>query len=507
MTSSWTVRGNYLQGKFGDPAEVEDSILSVSPGDKEDCLGEFPTSVKDVDIAVEQAREAFKTWKRLSIEERSNYLRKYQDAIRSRVDEMAEALAREVGKPLWEATTEINAMVGKIEITLNEGMQDIAEKRIENILPGTEGLCRHRPLGVMAVIGPFNFPAHLPNGHIAPALAAGNTVIFKPSEKAPLTGQLMAECIDAAGFPPGVFSLLQGARAVAKHLVEHESVAGVLFTGSYDVGLAIKRATIEQAHKLLALEMGGKNSAIVCEDANIDLALYETIGGAFMTTGQRCSATSRIFVHESQFERFASRFEKIASQLQIGHPMENPFMGPLIDKNSVERVQSHAEMLMGDGFDVKLMPAPLSLAKEGNYIKPCVALAKKVYSSGEIAKSKSQMEEVFGPLVTIFPFSDLDATIDCVNTSEYGLVASVFTADRNAFEHCWHEVETGLVNWNKSTVGASSKLPFGGLRKSGNHFPTALYAGRYVTAPITSMCSPGEAKPEIKIPGMQWDEV
>ncbi len=505
-SSSWQTRGNFLNGTFCEPGEVEDSILSRSPADLNDCLGEFPTSVASVELAVEQARDAFRSWKRSSQAEREGYLRKYQEAIRKRTDEMTEVLAREVGKPLWEAWTEINAMAGKIDITLREGMADISELRIENILPGTEGLCRHRPLGVLAVIGPFNFPAHLPNGHIVPALAAGNTVIFKPSEKAPLTGQLIAECIADAEFPEGVFSLVQGARAVAKRLVEHEGVDGILFTGSYDVGLAIKRATLEQPGKLLALEMGGKNGAIVCADANIDLALYETIGGAFMTTGQRCSATSRIFVEKSIFEEFCDRFEAIAAKLDIGHPMENPFMGPVIDKESFRRVQSHGEQLISEGFDVSLMPSPVETSKKGYYLRPCVARAKKVISGAALRKYKTQEEELFGPAVTIFPYENLEQAIDSVNETDFGLVASVFTKNRLIFENCWHEINTGLLNWNKSTVGASSKLPFGGLGKSGNHFPTALYASRYVTAPIASMCTLGRDNPKITIPGMHWDK-
>lgn len=506
MSKSWPTKGNFLNGEFCEPSDIEDSILSISPADREDCLGEFPTSVASVELAVLQAHDAFKVWKRTSFSERASYLRKYQEVIRSRADEMAEALAREVGKPLWEAKTEINAMVGKVDVTLNEGMADISETKIENVLPGTEGLCRYRPLGVLAVIGPFNFPAHLPNGHIVPALAAGNTVIFKPSEKTPLTGQLLAECVAAAGFPKGVFSMVQGARAIAKRLVEHEAVAGVLFTGSYDVGLAIKRATIEQPGKLLALEMGGKNGAIICDDANLELALYETICGAFMTTGQRCSATSRIFVDERIFSQFCDRFAAIAKKLDIGHPLDNPFMGPLIDQASFERVQGYGEQLIGDGFDVVQMPTPLDKGKKGFYLQACVAQAKKVFTAKDLRQSKTQTEEVFGPAVTIFPFKELQTAIDCVNATDFGLVASVFTKDREVFENCWHELETGLVNWNKPTIGAASKLPFGGLKKSGNHFPTALHAGRYVTAPITSLCAPGIENPEIKIPGIHWDK-
>lgn len=506
MAKSWPVLGNYIAGSFSPPTELEDSILSISPADATDCLGEFPVSIADVDAAVDSSCKAFSSWKRLTAQERSAYLRKFQEVVRDRMDELAEALAREVGKPLWEAKTEIAAMIGKVDITLAEGAADLAELKIAEIQPNTDGLCRHRPLGVLAVVGPFNFPLHLPNGHIVPALAAGNTVIFKPSEKSPLTGQLLTECIAAAGFPAGVFSLVQGSRAVSKRLVEHRSVAGVLFTGSYDVGLAIKRATLDQPGKLLALEMGGKNSAIVCGDADIDLALYETVTGAFLTTGQRCSATSKIFVHDTLMERFLQRFRRIAGSLVIDHPLENPFMGPVIDSASAERIFSHGEQLRSDGFHVLQMPTPLERKHKGNYIQACVAHADSLWKPEKLAQTRTQAEEVFGPAVTIFPFSELDAAIDAANANEFGLVSSVFTKSRENFEQCWHDLQTGLVNWNKSTVGASSKLPFGGLKKSGNHFPTALYAGRYVTAPISSMCFAGKAPLPVSMPGLVWDE-
>ena len=269
---------------------------------------------------------------------RSNqFLTKFQELVVSRQEEFATLISREVGKPLWEARTEVKGVIGKVAISIKDGLQQVADQSIEEILPHTEGQMRYRPLGVMAVLGPFNFPAHLPNGHIIPALLSGNTVVFKPSEKTPAVGQFLVECFHHAGLPPGVLNLVQGGLEVSESLAKHIGVSGILFTGSYNAGKALKKATIDQPWKLLALEMGGKNSAIVWEDADMETALYETITGAYMTSGQRCSATGKILVHRKLFDEFVDRFVRLGNRLVVGHPMESVFMGPVIDLRAKEK--------------------------------------------------------------------------------------------------------------------------------------------------------------------------
>ncbi len=503
------VRGNFISGDFSIPAEVSGDFSLKSPADIEDVVGQFKYSFTDIDRAVSGAREAFKNWRKTSFEDRAAILKKYGEALKRREDELVEVIAREVGKPLWEAKTEVGAMINKISITLNESMKEIQGFTAAGILPDTTGVCTYRPLGVVAVIGPFNFPGHLPNGHIMPALATGNCVIFKPSEKTPLTGQLMAESLAEAGIPKGVFSLVQGEKEVGRRLCVHEGVDGILFTGSYEVGVRIKQDTLQQHWKLTALEMGGKNAAIVWDDASLEVALLECLVGAFITCGQRCSATSRAIVHRKWADEFVEKFHKRAKSFSINHPFKNPFMGPLIDQGSVDRYQKFQGIAQREGYELVMRGKSLDLEVEGNYVTPSIGYLKKSNLEA-VKKSVYQQTEMFAPNISIVGVDTFEEAITYANATQYGLVASVFTGSRETYEKFCDELETGLVNWNRSTVGASSKLPFGGTKKSGNHFPTALPSTRYCTYPVGILevekpAAPDAAKLATTYPGLLWE--
>lgn len=481
-----SILGDFINGHFSVPKTASGHWVAKSPADFEDELGRVVYSYQSVDDAVDAAAVAFQSWRKTSIAERSALLKKYQSAIKAREDELIKALAREVGKPLWECKTEVAAMVNKVDITLNESLKLVADFEVPAIMEGTLGACRYRPHGVMAVIGPFNFPGHLPNGHIVPALATGNTVVFKPSEKSPLVGQILAECFQQAGFPAGVFNLVQGEREVGRRLCVHEGVAGVLFTGSYEVGTRIKQDTLQQHWKILALEMGGKNPAIVWEDACFEYALNETLVGAYITAGQRCSATSRIIVASSLFQKFVDEFHKRSKAFSIGHPMENPFMGPLIEAGSVDRYMKFLGIASREGAEVVMRGKLLELEKKGNYVAPSICAIPKPTVEGT-RKSVYQQTELFAPNVVIMPAESVEEAVALANATQFGLVASIFSADHGVFAKCFEDLEFGLINWNKTTVGASSRLPFGGFKKSGNHFPTALSASLYCSSPVSSL--------------------
>ena len=500
---SFQAAGNYIQGEFRIPSAGTEVISSRSPADLKDHIGDFNTSVGHVNLAVESASNAFKKWKRLKVEDRINFLTKFQELVESRQEEFATLISREVGKPLWEARTEVKGVIGKVAISIKDGLQQVVDRSFEEILPHTEGQMRHRPLGVMAVLGPFNFPAHLPNGHIIPALLSGNTVVFKPSEKTPAVGQFLVECFHHAGLPPGVLNLVQGGLEVSESLAKHSGVSGILFTGSYNAGKALKKATIDQPWKLLALEMGGKNSAIVWEDADMETALYETITGAYMTSGQRCSATGKILVHRKLFDEFVDRFVRLGNRLVVGHPMESVFMGPVIDLQAKEKILQSVSQAVKNDFENPLKMTQPKLEYEGHYLSPAI-FTKERMNLEQVSNSSYLQEEIFGPETLILGVDSLDSAIDIANASPFGLVSSIFTSSAEIFEECWWELETGLVNWNKSTVGASSKLPFGGLKASGNHFPTALHASRYCNAAITSMKVCKAQGKGADLPGLIW---
>lgn len=323
-----------------------------------------------------------------------------------------------------------------------------------------------------------------------------------------MVGQIMAQCFRDAGFPSGVFNLLQGEKEVGRRLCVHEGIAGVLFTGSYEVGTRIKQDTLQQHWKLLALEMGGKNPALVWEDAQVENAVYETLMGAFLTTGQRCSATSRILVHQKVLNEFVDSFHERAKAFSIGYPLDNPFMGSLIDQGAVDRYMKFLGIAAREGCEVIMRGKSLELPVNGNYVTPSICLIPKG-SLEQTRKSVYQQTELFAPNVAIVGVSDLDDAIAQANATQYGLVTSVFTQNRAVYEKCLEELEMGLVNWNKSTVGASSRLPFGGVKKSGNHFPTALTAPLYCTVPVASLeiAEPSKSKETgTKTPGLNWNE-
>lgn len=500
-------RGSFIGGKFVRASELGDvngEWVSRSPADFSDELARVQYSYEGVDVAVGAARGAFYSWRKRPLAERADLLKKYQAAVKKREEDFIHVISREVGKPAWESKTEVAAMVNKVDITINESMKLVADFEIAKIMENTHGVCRHRPLGVMAVIGPFNFPGHLPNGHIMPALLTGNTVVFKPSEKAPMVGQLMAECFEEAGFPAGVFNLLQGQGELGRRLCVHEGVDGVLFTGSYEVGTRIKQDTLQQHWKLLALEMGGKNPTIVWDDVDLDLAIQETLVSAYVTAGQRCSATSRVLVHSKVLDRFIEQFHARAKAFSIGHPLDNPFMGPLIEQGSVDRYMKFLGIAAREGAELVMRGKALETKYQGNYVTPSVCWVKDS-SIEHTKKSVFQQTELFAPSVAILGVDSLELAIAQANATQYGLVASVFTSSRANFEKCVDDLEMGLVNWNKSTVGASSRLPFGGFKKSGNHFPTALTATRYCAMPVSSLevAEPKTASPTA-YPGLNW---
>lgn len=480
------VLGDYIGGEFHPPNDPTGEWAVKSPAASKDEIAKLKYSYIEVDRAVDAAKSAFRRWKKNSFNERAEFLKKYQTALKSREAAFIEIISREVGKPTWESKMEFQTMLNKIDVTLNESMRLISDIEVPDALPSVTGRAKYRPFGPMAVIGPFNFPGHLPNGHIVPALATGNTVIFKPSEKTPMTGQLMAECFHAAGFPAGVFNLLQGEKETGRRLCMHEGVAGVLFTGSYEVGTRIKQDTLQQHWKILALEMGGKNAAIVWEDADFDHAVYEVLFSAFVTAGQRCSSTSRVIVSDTIADKFVERLHKFAKTFKIGHPFENTFMGPLIDHQSTDRFLKFQPIAQRDGFELIMRGKILDTPYGGNYVTPSLCYMKNAKAEAA-RKSVYQQTELFAPNLAIQSVSTLDEAVALANATQYGLVTSVFSKSKKIFDSAFEELDCGLVNWNRGTVGASSKLPFGGTKKSGNHRPTALSSVFYCTYPVGSL--------------------
>jgi succinylglutamic semialdehyde dehydrogenase len=484
MTSAFSNRGNYINGSFKNPREIPSSVsgewVAKSPADFSDEIGKFQYSYASVDEAVRAARAAAQGWRETPQSARIALLEKVWASIAKRADEALTLLSRETGKPHWESRQEVAATLTLIDVTVREGLKGVED------FTSSDGVCRRRPIGVMAVIGPFNLPVQLPASHWVPALVTGNTVVFKPSEKAPAIAQLITECIAEAGFPKGVFNLVQGEREVGRRLSVHEAVDGVLFTGSYETGTRIKQDTLQQHWKLLALEMGGKNSSIVWEDADFDLAIHEALVGGYVTAGQRCTSTTRVIVHQSRFERFVDELHERAKKFPIGHPSENPFMGPLIEPSAVDRYMKFLGIAAREGCELVMRGKALELKQTGNYVTPTIAVVHDASLEGA-RKSVFQQTEFFSPALTILGVKDLEEAILLANTSQYGMVASVFTANRAIYDKCRENLQYGWINWNRATTRTSPTLPLLGLKKSGNHFATGVAAALYCTTPVSSL--------------------
>ena len=466
-------------------------LVSRSPADARQELGRFPMAdAAAVDRAVARTREAFPAWRDAGPLARAEICLRFRDLVRSRCDELAHLIAREVGKALWDARAEAALVPAKVDVTLAEGM-----RLVRPIEAGPGARTTFHPRGVLAVLGPFNFPAHLPNGHVVPALAMGNTVVWKPSELAPAVAAWIASAWKQAGLPPGVLELVYGAGETGRMLAVHPDVDGVLFTGSSAVGQALVRATLSQPGKLLALELGGKNGVLVLDDADLDLALAEIALSICATTGQRCSSASRIFVETSLFDRFSERLSGLLRGVRLGHPLEDGvFMGPLVSVRAHEKLAHYRELAREAGGEripcgETVLPPPYA---EPGLVRFARAAQTHPY----------QRDEIFGPEAALYPVDGLDHGIEALNDSDFGLVASVFTRDRARYERCIGRVRTGLLNWNRGTIGASGKLPFGGLRRSGNDRPAGLFSTLYCSVPQSHLEHAGGFDPKTLPPGM-----
>jgi succinylglutamic semialdehyde dehydrogenase len=471
------------------PARV--TRRSVSPADPGDEIGAFPvTDEAGVAAAVSRAREAYPVWRDAGLETRAAVLHRFRDMARERVAELAGLIAREVGKALWDARAEAALLAPKVDVTLGDGMRLVRDIEAAPGQRATWG-----PRGVLAVYGPFNFPAHLPNGHIVPALATGNSVVFKPSDLAPGVGDWMVRLWREAGLPDGVLEIVQGGPETGRALAAHPDVDGVLFTGSYAVGRAIREATLDQPHKILALELGGCNAMVVCADADLELAVAEAAISIAASTGQRCTCARRLFVERPVLEEFSERLCNVLAHLSVGPPLaEGVFMGPLVSHAAYEQVARYRALAGEAGGERLLLVEPA--------LPPPYVGAGLVRFDSTRQHHPYQRDEIFGPEAALYPVGDIDEAVAAVNDSDYGLVASVMTRDRAKYERCIGRVRTGLLNWNKATVGASGRLPFGGIARSGNDRPAGVSATVYCTIPQAHLESEAGFDPETLPPGM-----
>ena len=452
----------------------QSEIVSYQPATGEEL---WRGDICDVDKAVARARAAFPGWASRPVANRMEMVRRFANEVRAAADDFAELIARETGKPLWEAKTEVEAVINKVEISISAYMERTGQKKLDSALGGSAAL-RHKPHGVMAVLGPYNFPAHLPNGHIVPALIAGNTVLFKPSEKTPAVGAMLVECFHRAGIDRDVIQLVIGGPDEGKALVAHADVDGILFTGSAQAGIAINRKCATNPGKILALEMGGNNPIVVTKTPKVEDAALLIIRSAFTTAGQRCTAARRLIVTEEMYDATVEAVKNLTAKIIVDEPFAEPqpFMGCVIDNQAADQLTESFLYLLSNGG--KAIRHLRRLREDAPFVAPALIDTTAMEDRPDV--------ELFGPLLQIIKVPDLDSAIAEANNTRFGLSASLIGGAPEDFNHFWANIRAGIVNWNQPTNGASSKAPFGGLGLSGNHRPAAYYAADYCAYPVAS---------------------
>jgi succinylglutamic semialdehyde dehydrogenase len=453
---------------------TENILISTEPASGDEV---WRGPVSDVDAAVSTARRAWAAWAGRALTDRIGVLRTFSNIVKRDSEDLANLIAREAGKPLWEARTEVDAVVGKVDIAVQAYAERTGKKKFDSGINGSAAL-RHKPHGVMAVLGPYNFPAHLPNGHIVPALIAGNAVLFKPSEKTPAVGEALVAAFHSAGVPEDVIQCIIGGPEEGKALVAHPGIDGVLFTGSAQAGIAINRKLAANPGKIVALEMGGNNPIVVIDTPKLTDAATLILQSAFTSAGQRCTAARRLIVKESIYDALMAELVPMARKLMVGDPLgePQPFMGPVIDNDTADRLSESFVALMTGGGRVLLHMR--RTVPDLPFLSPGIIDVTDIPERPDI--------ELFGPLLQVIRVPDLDTGIAEANNTRYGLSASLIGGTPDDYGRFWANIRAGIINWNSPTNGASSSAPFGGIGLSGNHRPAAYYAADYCAYPVAS---------------------
>ena len=422
-----------------------DEFVSTNPASGEAVWKGNEATEEDVNLAVSSASEAFKSWSKLSFADRLAVLKKFRELLEEEKLEFAQLISSETGKPYWECQLEVGAMVGKLAHSVNAYAERCPSK---NAAAGdAQSVLRFRPIGVMAVYGPFNLPVHLPNGHILPALLAGNTVVFKPSEQTAACGAKMVELLDKSGLPNGVVNLVQGARTTGEALAKSD-VNGILFTGSYRVGKILHQQLAGQPEKMLALEMGGNNPLIVWDAVDLKAAAYLTIQSAYITSGQRCVCARRLIIPEgSEGAKFLKELITMIGAITYADPASRPepFIGPVISETSASMVLASYQELVARGAKV------LVEMKQDDKIKALL-------SPGliDVTGLDLEDEEVFGPLLQVIRVKNYDAAVDEANNTSFGLSAGLISDRKDLYTKFLNRSRAGIINWNRQITGAVS---------------------------------------------------
>ena len=484
------INGQWVAGE-GSP------ITSVDPTKNQTFWRGQAASATQVDSALNAARAALPQWSAKTVEERLSLIKKFAELLGENKAQLAALIAQETGKPLWETATEIGAMIGKIAISEKAYFERTGT--VENPMPVGKAFIRHKPHGVVAVFGPYNFPGHLPNGHIVPALIAGNTVVFKPSDLTPAVAEATVKLWEQAGIPAGVLNLVQGEVETGKALASHPQIDGLFFTGSSRTGKILHEQFAGHPGKILALEMGGNNPLIVTEVADTKAAVHDIIQSAFVTSGQRCTCARRLFIPataagDALVDALVNATRKISVDHYDAEPQ--PFMGAMISAAAAKGMVAAQQQLLDAGATAL---EPLKhLDEQTGLVTPGIVDVTTIADTMED-------EEHFGPLLKIIRYTDLDTAIAQANNTRFGLSAGLLSDSEADYQHFFTHIRAGIVNWNRPITGASSAAPFGGIGESGNHRASAYYAADYCAYPVASVELDKVTLPGTLSPGLELE--
>ena len=479
-----------------------EKFSSINPANGQSIWEANAATDMEINAAVNSARAAFPAWSRLSLEERISYLEDFVELIKEHKDELAQALCKDTGKAIWECAIEVTSPISKLSISVDAyhnrtGLMVNGEWSADSNLVRNadkpDSIVRHKPHGVIAVFGPYNFPVHTPHGHILPALLAGNTLVFKPSELTPYISEAVMKLWQQVGLPKGVINMVQGKVETGKILSNHPDIDGIFFTGSSRTGTILHQNYAGHPGKILALEMGGNNPLVIHQVQDIAASVYLIIQSAFITAGQRCTCARRlIMIDNAATQKILDLLVQACSKIKIGDPMDaSNFIGPVISSAQAEKLLEAQASLIKKGAKSLLEMKKISLGDA--YLSPGIIDCTGVAIADE---------ENFGPLLKVYRVKDWDAAISKANDTEYGLSSGLISDDEKLYEDFYQRIRAGLVNWNNQITGASSAAPFGGVGCSGNHRPSAYYAADYCAYPVSSMESPVVRLPEKLSPGI-----
>ncbi|KAB7516092.1 aldehyde dehydrogenase family protein [Halosegnis rubeus] len=464
---------HYIGGEWDDGDGTE-TFESRNPATGETLASFERGTQSDVDRAVAAADAAEEEWQALSHPQRAEYLWDIYQELKDRHEELGEIVTKECGKEISEGKADVTEAWHMVEWAAGDARHPKGDV-VPSEIPSKDAYMRRKPRGVVGCITPWNFPVAIPFWHMAVALVEGNTVVFKPAEQTPWCGQILAEMFIDAGIPDGVFNMVQGFGDAGEAIVDDERVDTVLFTGSAEVGHEVASKVAQQPGKLAACEMGGKNNIVITEQADLDTAVHSAVMSSFKTTGQRCVSSERLVVHTDVYEEFKERFVALAEEVAVGDPLdESTFMGPLIEPEHREKVREYNQLARDEGVNVLVDREELDTEEipdgheEGNWIGPFV------YEADPDADLRCTHEEVFGPHVALLEYDgDIERAVEVHNDTEYGLAGAVISEDYRQINYYRDHAEIGLAYGNLPCIGAEVQLPFGGVKKSGNGYPSA----------------------------------